>query len=207
MARTYIPKGTVERYDSITADTLVVHGRLIVKGLVRAARIYGSGIIEAGTIRATSVVADTLDAERIIARTVIANKVMCVAADVSRGIIAKDYIEASDVKTGRLSSSITNVDKIRAKEIVETSPKSSFLWVIFSSWLSQKFAKRRHKRVARKHSTPHSLTGTAPTEKTFHEKLYDNLYGAYREKFITGKYRLVLESVDIKSDCKEKEAA
>jgi hypothetical protein len=196
MSRIYIPKGTIERYDNIVTGTLVVHGRLIVKGMIRAARICGNGIIEAGTVRSSSVVIDTLDAERVIARTVIANKIMCVAADVSRGIIAKDYIEAMDVKTGRLSAAISKIEKLRAKEIIETSPKSSLLWIIFSSWIIERFMQRRHNRVARKSSKPITSDKTEPKEKTFHETLYDNLHEAYREKFNTGKYRLVLEYIN-----------
>ncbi len=89
MAKTYIPRGTIEKHENITTGTLVVHGWLIVKGMIRAARICGRGVIEAGTIRATSVVADTLDAERISARTVIANRIMCVTADVSGATASK----------------------------------------------------------------------------------------------------------------------
>jgi hypothetical protein len=207
MSKTYIPKGTTERYDSITADTLVVHGRLIVKGIVRAARICGKGFIEAGTVRASSVVIDTLDAERVIARTVIANKIMCVSADVSRGIIARDYIEAVDVKTGRLSASITNIERLRAKEIIDSSPKSSFLWIIFSSWVNERFVQGWHGRVAKKTSKLSASVKSEPKEKNFHETLYDNLCEAYREKFVSGRYRLVLESVDVICDEKKHDAA
>ena len=194
MRKMVIRKGIIERYDNIFTDEIVVKGRLIVTGIVRAKKIYGDGIIEAQRINAGSVVADILDVEHIVAQTVIANKILCTYAIVSVGIIAKDYIEAHSVKTARLIAAQSNIDVTEASEIIRSRPKRNFNSVIFFSWLFEHFAIRRHKCVVEKTVKKDERD---PLDKKDTE--FENLIKSYREKYREGGYRLVLEAVESKA--------
>ena len=137
MKKIIVPAGTIERHENIFADELVVQGRLIVSGVIRVKRIYGSGMIDARRIVAGAVVADVLEVNDICASKVIANKIVCVTATASAGIIAKDYIEALCVKTGRLTASVSRIETTEATVTSLQSANSRRKRSIHSSKRSQ----------------------------------------------------------------------
>jgi len=192
--KTYIAKGTIERHDNIYTDTLIVKGRLIVNGIIRAKRVYGDGFIEARRIIANSIVAGTLDAEHICAKKVIVDKVFCLTAIVSVGIIAKDFIEGHTIKTARLIAPISEIERTEVKEIIRISPKRSFIGSIFCSWLHERFAAWRYSRIAA--SAPDSGSASKPKEASDIE--FDLIINSYRKKYCQGGYRIVLEPVEEK---------
>ncbi len=95
-----------------------------------------------------------------------------------------------------MSAAITNLEKLRAKEVIETSTKSGFLRIIFTSWITERFMRGRHRKTSRKSKPLPIPAGTAPKVYTPIETEYNSVVTAYREKYLTGKYRLVLESVE-----------
>lgn len=194
MKKTFIPQGTTEKHENIFTDELVVNGRLIVTGVIRAKKIYGNGMIEAQRINANTIVADTLDTDHICAKKVIANKIFCLTATVSVGIIAKDYIEAQNVKTSRLTATLSQIDKTEANEIIRLTPKRNFITAVFCSWLQERFAVWRHSRVVKINAT--TATGSDSTAKDPTDVEFENLVKDYRDKYRKGGYRLVLEAVE-----------
>lgn len=192
MKKIFIPQGTTEKHENLYTDELIVNGRLIVNGIIRARRICGRGVIEAARISANTVIADSLDVEHVCARKLIVNKLCCVTANVSVGIIATDYIEAQSVKTSRLTVALTNVDSIEANEIIRLRPKRSFIGAILGSWLVERFAIWRHCRLVNGHNTHLPTVAMKDTKDTELESVINS----YREKVRKGGYRLVLEAVE-----------
>ena len=195
MKKIYIAEGTIERHDNIYTDILIVKGRLIVTGIIRAKRVYGDGFIEAGRIVANSIVAGILDVDHICAKKVIADKVFCLTAIVSIGIIAKDYIEGHNIRTARLIAPISEIERTEAKEIIHITPKRSFIGSIFCSWLHERFASWRYNRIAA--SAPDSGSASKPKEASDIE--FDLIINSYRKKYSQGGYRIVLEPVEEKT--------
>ena len=192
MKRMHIPQGVTKRHENIFADTITLSGRLIVTGIIRANKIYGSGTIEAKRISAGTIVADTIDANHICATKMIANKVICLTAVASMGIIAKDYIEAQCVKTERLIAAQSLIDRTEASEIIRLKPKRSFAAALFCSWFAERFMFRRHTRIAKK-KVDASATTTEP--RIVSDSEFERIVGGYREKYRKGGYRLVLEAI------------
>ena len=196
MKKIYIPHGTIERHDNIYVDELIVNGRLIVNDVIRAKKIYGSGIIESQRINAGVIVADTLDAEYICAKKVIACKIFCATAAVSVGIIAKDYIEANTVKTARLTTFLSQIDQIEAGEIIRLAPKRSFAAALFCSWVVERFMFWRHNRIVKQNVAVKESTPPASASKDFADIQFERIVEDYREKYRKGGYRIVLEAVN-----------
>ena len=190
--RIFIYPGITERYDNVFTDEVIVKGRLIVSGTIRAKNIYGDGIIEARRINAGSVVANTVDAEHIVARQIIANKITCLYAIVSAGIIANDYIEARSVKTARLIASQSSIDVTEASEIIRLKPKRKFITVIFVSWLYERFALWRHSHAVKKKAKVNNTVSKKDSD-------FEDIIKSYREKYSEGGYKLVLEAEDSKA--------
>jgi len=193
MKKIIVPAGTIERHENIFADELVVQGRLIVSGVIRVKRIYGSGMIDARRIVAGAVVADILEVNDICANKLIANKIICVTATASAGIIAKDYIEALCVKTGRLTATVSRIETTEASEIIRLLPKRSYIGAVFCSWVKERFMFWRHSRITRKKT---SLTASELTSKEPSDIEFEKLMEGYREKYREGGYRLILEATD-----------
>lgn len=193
MKKTFIPKGTAERHENIHTDELVVKGELTVNGVIRAKRICGNGIIIAKRIISDTVIADTIEVEHISAKRIIANRIFCITASASIGIIAKDHIHADCVKTTRLTSTISQINKTEANEIIRLSPKRSFIGTLFSSWVKERFAARRHKRILKKNPNvkpSDTDSGDLPSIE------FETLMESYRTKYLKGGYKIVLEAVD-----------
>lgn len=203
MKTMYIPKGTVMRYESINTDTLIVKGQLIVKGIIQAKRISGSGVIEAHKIIAHTIIADVIDVEHIFAKKVVANKVFCISSKVSFGVLAKDYIEAYNVETPKITITLSKIERIEANEIIRLVPKKrNFLGVLFVSWLQERFMTWLFERSISKKAEYH--TNTDRESKAEFGKVmkasadFDKMIESYKAKCSEG-YRLVLEPADKKS--------
>ncbi len=190
MKKVFIPQGTVEKYENLYADELVVKGLLIVTGIIRAKKIYGNGTIKAARVIANIIVTDTLEAEYICAKRLIASKVFCLTANVSVGIIAKDYIQAQKVKTTQLTAALSQIDSTEANEIIRLTPKKSFARTLFCSWIQVRFAVWRHNRIV------NPVAETDAAMKGSADAAFDKLVDEYKKKYRKGGYRLVLEAVE-----------
>ncbi len=192
MKKIVVNIGTTERHENLYADEIVVYGRLIVNGIIRAKKIYGNGIIEADRIDAKVIVISRLEADYIAARKVIADEIFCDTAIVSVGIIAKDYIDAEHVKTTRLTSTLSRVNSVEANEIIRLLPKRSFFTAVFCSWFQEHFFLWRHSRVVKRDALAERPN---PASKDPMDLELERTVNNFREKYRKGGYRLVLEAV------------
>ncbi len=192
MKKIIINSGTTERHENLYADEIAVYGVLIVNGIIRAKRVYGNGIIEAGRVDANVIVMGRLEADHITARKLIANEIFCVTANVSVGIIAKDYIEAENVKTTRLTSTLSRIDTTEAHEIIRLLPKGSFFSAVLCSWFKERFHFWRHNRLVKRDA---AAAKPNPVSKDPMDLELERLVNGFREKYRKGGYRVVLEAV------------
>jgi len=184
MKTLFIPSGTIMRHESVDAQQIIVKGTLLVDGDIRAKRITGDGTIAAAKIIARDIRTGVLEADEIVAKKVIADKIFCDNLYASVGIIARDYIEADEVRTHRITMTCSDIDKLDAREIVRVQPQhNSFLWMLFLSWCTERFAIWRNDRITEAKAFEAPPVVDEETERTLEE---------YRHMCAKG-YRLVLE--------------
>ena len=136
MKTIYIPKGETVRYESLVTDNLVVKGCLSVTYGVKAKRISGSGVIMAGEISADIIHADELEAATVICKRLIAKRVSAPEVFASESAAVSCYLSAAYVETPRLTVAISEIDEIKADEVINLKPKKRGLMgtLIASAW-------------------------------------------------------------------------
>ena len=114
MKTVYIPKGEIVRYESLMTEHLVVHGCLQVSNGIKARTITGQGTISAGTIDA--------DVIRVARRARVQRDLASESATVSC------FLSAAYVETGRLTVTLSEIDEVKAEEVVNLTPKKRTLF-------------------------------------------------------------------------------
>lgn len=136
MKSVYIPKGETRSYESLFADNLVVHGQLNVAYGIQAKHISGHGAIHAGTISADTIVANEVEASTIICQKLAAKRVTAPEVYASDSAVVTCYLAATDVEAGKLTAAITEIDEIKAEEVINLAPrKRGMLRTLFVSFL------------------------------------------------------------------------
>lgn len=127
MKTVYIPKGTTVRYESLVTDRLVVKGHLQVTYGVKAKSISGNGVICAGTISADVIRADELEAASITCQRLIAKRVQAPEVFASESAAVSCFLSSAYVETGKLTVAVSEIDEVKALEVVNLAPKKRTL--------------------------------------------------------------------------------
>ena len=125
MKTVYIPKGETVRYESLTTEHLVVHGCLEVTRGIKARTIAGSGTVRAGAVNADVIRVDDMDAgsKRLLAKRVQSPEVFA-----SESATVSCFLSAAYVETGRLTVTLSEIDEVKAEEVVNLTPKKRTLF-------------------------------------------------------------------------------
>ncbi|MEG2421162.1 MAG: hypothetical protein RR949_04305 [Oscillospiraceae bacterium] len=128
MKTIYIPKGETVRYESVVTENLVVKGCLEVAYGVSAKHISGGGIIHAQSISADTIRADELEAGIVTCKRLIAKRVSAPEVFASESAAVSCLLSAAYVKTGRLTVAISDIDEVKANEVINLTPKKRGLF-------------------------------------------------------------------------------
>ena len=128
MKTVYIPKGETVRYESLTTEHLVVHGRLEVTRGIKARTIAGSGTVRAGAVNADVIRVDDMDAGSIVCKRLLAKRVQSPEVYASESAAVSCFLAASYVETGKLTVTLSEVDEVNAAEVVNLTPKKRTLF-------------------------------------------------------------------------------
>ena len=123
MKTIYIPKGETVQYEVLSADRLVVRGCLRVAGDIRARSICGDGIIHAGSVHADAIRADEVESAEVVCRRLIAKRVQTPTLIASDWAVVSCFLSASHVETGKLTVAASEIDQMKAGEVINLSPK------------------------------------------------------------------------------------
>lgn len=123
MKTVYIPKGKTVHYESLVTDHLVVKGCLDVTYGIKAKTISGSGVTRAGSVEADSIRMDSLEAATIICKRLIAKRVQAPEVFASESAVVSCFLSAAYVETGRLTTAVSEIDVVKADEVVNLAKK------------------------------------------------------------------------------------
>lgn len=128
MKTVYIPRGETVHYETLVTDHLVVKGYLDVTYGVKAKTISGSGVICAGSAEADSIRIDSLEAATAICKRLIAKRVQAPEVFASESAVVSCFLSAAYVETGRLTVSISEIDEVKADEVINLTKKKRTLF-------------------------------------------------------------------------------
>ncbi len=128
MKTVYIPKGETVSYESLTTERLVVDGCLKVSRGLKAKTIGGSGFIEASMVSADDIRVDDLEAVNVVCRRLIAKRVETSELFVSENAAVSCLLSADFVKAKRLAVALSDIDEIKADEVVNLHQKKRGLF-------------------------------------------------------------------------------
>ena len=128
MKTVYIPKGEIVRYESLMTEHLVVHGCLRVSNGIKARTITGQGTISAGTIDADVIRVDDVEAGSIVCKRLLAKRVQSPEVFASESAAVSCFLSAAYVETGRLTVTLSEIDEVKAEEVVNLTPKKRTLF-------------------------------------------------------------------------------
>ena len=66
MKTLYVPKGKTLHYERLECQTIIADGTLVVDGAVRAKRITGKGLLDAGSVYSPAVSVRDLDTVKVV---------------------------------------------------------------------------------------------------------------------------------------------
>lgn len=118
MKTIYIPKGETVHYESLSTDHLIVEGTLEVTYGVVAKQIDGDGVIHAGTVEADIIRIRCIETARTVCRRLIAKVVESSEVFASESAVVSCFCSAAYVETGRLTVTISEIDEVKAKQII-----------------------------------------------------------------------------------------
>ena len=128
MKTIYIPKGETVHYESLSTDHLIVEGTLEVTYGVVAKQIDGDGVIHAGTVEADIIRIRCIETARTVCRRLIAKVVESSEVFASESAVVSCFCSAAYVETGRLTVTISEIDEVKAKQIINLPTRQRTLW-------------------------------------------------------------------------------
>ena len=128
MKTVYIPKGETVRYETLETDRLVVKGYLKVAYGVKARTISGGGVIIAGTVSADDIRVDDLEAASVTCQRLIAKRVQTPELFASESAAVSCFLSSAYVETGKLTVALSEVDDVKADEVIHLKPKKRSLF-------------------------------------------------------------------------------
>ena len=127
MRTVYVPKGETVNYEYLVTDTIIVKGCLNVAYGIKAKSICGNGIICAAAVEADDIRIDSIEAATVVSRRLIAKRVQVPELFASESAAVSSYLSAAYVETGKLTVAISEVDEVKADEIVNLRLKKRSL--------------------------------------------------------------------------------
>lgn len=170
MKTVYIPRGETVHYETLVTDHLVVKGCLDVNYGVKAKTISGSGVICAGSAEADSIRIDSLEAATVICKQLIAKRVQAPEVFASESAVVSCFLSAAYVETGRLTVSISEIDEVKADEVINLTKKKRTLFgtllaaALRSFWVSLTAPKTHGEVVDADYAPAQETEGTVQTE-------------------------------------------
>ena len=147
MKTVFIPKGETVRYESLTTEHLVVMGCLQVVDGIKAKTISGSGVIRAGTVSADRICLDEVEAAAVICKRLTAKRVMVPEVFASESVAVSCFLSASYVETVKLTSALSELQEVKAQEIVHLpTKKRSLFGTLLASVLRSFWTRLRAKK-------------------------------------------------------------
>ena len=128
MKTVYIPKGETVHYESLATEHLVVRGHLHVDYGIKAKTITGGGTINAGTVDADVIRVDDVEAGSIVCKRLLAKRVQSPEVFASESAAVTCFLSAAYVETGRLTVTLSEIDEVKAEEVVNLTPKKRTLF-------------------------------------------------------------------------------
>lgn len=142
MKTVYIPKGETVSYEAITTERLVVKGKIIVQGEIKAKSISGNGVISAGLIHADTIVAEDIETTTIVCEKLIAKRVSAAEMIASKSAAVSCFLSSAYVETPKLTVALSEISEIKCGEVINLKPKHSGLFMtlllsfVRSLWLT-----------------------------------------------------------------------
>ena len=128
MKTIYIPKGETVHYDTVNTDRLVVRGFLDVSGSVKAKTISGGGTLAAGSVSADTICLGDLETSYTVCEKLICKRAESAELFASKSIAASCFLSAAHVETGKLTVALSEIDEIKADEVVNLPSKKRGLF-------------------------------------------------------------------------------
>ena len=159
MKTIYIPRGETVQYEVLSADRLVVRGCLRVADSIHAKYICGDGDIHAGSVHADVIRADDVESTEVVCKRLIAKRVQTPTLIASDWAVVSCFLSAAYVETGKLTVAASEIDQMKADEVVNLSSKKRGMlrtllsaalrsfWVSLTAPKAKKERKRKGKRV------------------------------------------------------------
>lgn len=127
MKTIYIPKGESIHYESLATEHLVIHGHLHVDNGIKAKTITGGGTINAGTVDADVIRVDDVESGSIVCKRLLAKRVQAPEVFASESAAVSCFLSATYVETGKLTVALSEIDEVKAQEVVNLTPKKRTL--------------------------------------------------------------------------------
>jgi hypothetical protein len=128
MKTVYIPRGETVNYESLVTERLVVKGCLHVTYGVKAKVISGDGVIYADKVQADEICMGDLETSTIICKRLIAKRVQTPELFASESAAVSCFLSAAYVETEKLTVAISEIDQVKAGEVVNLPRKKSTLF-------------------------------------------------------------------------------
>ena len=116
MKTLYVPKGKTLHYERLECQTIIADGTLVVDGAVRAKRITGKGLLDAGSVYSPAVSVRDLDTVKVVCDLLAAEYVRAVEVIVSSSAVVSRYLEAEYVEARKLTVSKHQISELRVAE-------------------------------------------------------------------------------------------
>lgn len=116
MKTLYVPKGKTLHYERLECQTIIADGTLVVDGAVRAKRITGKGLLDAGSVYSPAVSVRDLDTVKVVCDLLAAEYVQAVEVIVSSSAVVSRYLEAEYVEGQKLTVSKHQISELRVEE-------------------------------------------------------------------------------------------
>lgn len=164
MRKVFIPKGETVSYEALETEHLVVEGCLKVTNGVKARTISGDGVISAASVEADTIRINSLESGTVICRRLIAKIVQAPEVFASESAAVSCFISAAYVETGRLTAAISEIDEVKAGEVIHLPQKKRTLFgtllasCLRSFWLSLTVPASRGTSAGAEESTSTEVT-------------------------------------------------
>ena len=135
MKKVFIPAGESRSYETLVTEHLVVDGHLNVVNGLKAKTISGTGVITAGEVSADVCHIGELETATAIFRKLMARRVSAAEIFASDCACVTHFLSAAYVETGRLTVSVSEIDKVNADEIITLQKKHGMLGALVASSL------------------------------------------------------------------------
>ena len=135
MKKVFIPAGESRSYETLVTEHLVVDGHLNVVNGLKAKTISGTGVITAGEVSADVCHIGELETATAIFRKLMARRVSAAEVFASDCACVTHFLSAAYVETGRLTVSVSEIDKVNADEIITLQKKHGMFGALVASSL------------------------------------------------------------------------